>query len=79
MKIIATKVIVCSPGRNFVTLKIITDEGIYGIGDATLNGREKATLPARDMGVAVSGMALSMRPSSTPSAERFSSAGGVTD
>jgi len=34
------KVIVCSPGRNFVTLKIITDEGIYGLGDGTLNGRE---------------------------------------
>lgn len=44
MKIIDTKVIVCSPGRNFVTLKIITDEGIYGIGDATLNGREKAVV-----------------------------------
>jgi mannonate dehydratase len=34
------EVIVCSPGRNFVTLKIKTDEGIYGLGDATLNGRE---------------------------------------
>jgi mannonate dehydratase len=40
MKITSAKVIVCSPGRNFVTLKIETDEGIYGIGDATLNGRE---------------------------------------
>lgn len=44
MKIIEAKVIVCSPGRNFVTLKIVTDEGIYGIGDATLNGREKAVV-----------------------------------
>lgn len=34
------RVIVCSPGRNFVTLKIITDSGVYGIGDATVNGRE---------------------------------------
>jgi mannonate dehydratase len=33
-------VLVCSPGRNFVTLKLHTDEGIYGLGDATLNGRE---------------------------------------
>jgi mannonate dehydratase len=40
MKIIDAKVIVTCPGRNFVTLKIITDEGVYGIGDATLNGRE---------------------------------------
>jgi len=40
MKIIDAKVIVCSPGRNFVTLKIVTDGGISGIGDATLNGRE---------------------------------------
>jgi len=42
MKITAAKVIVCSPGRNFVTLKIETDQGIYGLGDATLNGRELA-------------------------------------
>ncbi len=44
MKILAAKVIVCSPGRNFVTLKIETDEGIYGLGDATLNGRELAVV-----------------------------------
>jgi len=42
MKIRSAKVIVCSPDRNFVTLKIVTDEGIYGVGDATLNGRELA-------------------------------------
>jgi len=40
MKIQEAKVFVTCPDRNFVTLKIITDEGIYGIGDATLNGRE---------------------------------------
>ena len=40
MKITSAKVIVTSPTRNFVTLKITTDEGITGIGDATLNGRE---------------------------------------
>jgi mannonate dehydratase len=42
MKITDGKVIVCSPGRNFVTLKITTEDGIYGLGDATLNGRELA-------------------------------------
>lgn len=42
MKITKAKVIVCSPGRNYVTLKIETDEGIYGVGDATVNGRELA-------------------------------------
>jgi mannonate dehydratase len=42
MKITDAKVIVCCPGRNFVTLKIFTDAGIYGLGDATLNGRELA-------------------------------------
>lgn len=42
MKIVAADVIVTSPSRNFVTLKITTDEGITGIGDATLNGRELA-------------------------------------
>ena len=41
-KILAARVIVTSPGRNFVTLKIETDAGVYGIGDATLNGRELA-------------------------------------
>jgi mannonate dehydratase len=38
------KVLVTSPGRNFVTIKIYTDEGIYGLGDATLNGREMAVV-----------------------------------
>jgi mannonate dehydratase len=42
MKIQEAKVIVCSPGRNFVTLKLVTQEGISGVGDATLNGRELA-------------------------------------
>ena len=42
MRIADARVIVCSPGRNFVTLKIETDEGVHGIGDATLNGRELA-------------------------------------
>ena len=42
MKIIRADVIVTCPGRNFVTLKLVTDEGVYGIGDATLNGRELA-------------------------------------
>jgi len=41
-KITAAKVIVTCPGRNFVTLKIETDRGVYGVGDATLNGRELA-------------------------------------
>ncbi len=41
-KITAARVIVTCPGRNFVTLKIETDEGVYGVGDATLNGRELA-------------------------------------
>lgn len=42
MRIENAKVIVTCPGRNFVTLKITTADGAYGIGDATLNGRELA-------------------------------------
>src|SRR6202171_2267758 len=42
MKITSCRIIVCCPGRNFVTLKIETDQGDHGIGDATLNGRELA-------------------------------------
>ena len=40
MKITHAEVIVTCPGRNFVTLKITTDQGVHGLGDATLNGRE---------------------------------------
>jgi mannonate dehydratase len=42
MKIVDARVIVTCPGRNFVTLKLITDDGVTGVGDATLNGRELA-------------------------------------
>src|SRR5918994_1726160 len=42
MKIVEARVIVTCPGRNFVTLKIVTESGLHGIGDATLNGRELA-------------------------------------
>ncbi len=44
MKIVEARVIVASPGRNFVTLKIVTDEGLHGLGDATVNGRELAVV-----------------------------------
>lgn len=36
------RVVVCSPGRNFVSLVVQTDGGVTGYGDATLNGRELA-------------------------------------
>jgi len=36
------EVIVTSPGRNFVTLRLTTSDGVQGIGDATVNGRELA-------------------------------------
>jgi len=42
MKIENVEVIVSSPGRNFVTIKITLDNGTYGLGDGTLNGRELA-------------------------------------
>ncbi len=44
MKITDATVFIGGPDKNYVTLKIMTDEGIYGVGDATLNNRE--TLPA---------------------------------
>lgn len=44
MKITDAKVFIGGPGKNYVTLKIMTDQGLYGLGDATLNNRE--TLPA---------------------------------
>ncbi|TPG42497.1 D-galactonate dehydratase family protein [Sphingomonas koreensis] len=41
-RITNARVIVTSPGRNFVTLKMETEDGVTGVGDATLNGRELA-------------------------------------
>ena len=47
MKITDVRVIVTCPGRNYVVVKIMTDEpGLYGVGDATLNGRELAVASA---------------------------------
>ncbi|HEY0301190.1 MAG TPA: D-mannonate dehydratase ManD [Rhizomicrobium sp.] len=40
--IASARVIVTCPGRNFVTLRIETADGVTGLGDATLNGRELA-------------------------------------
>lgn len=40
MKIKEIRTFVTSPGRNYVVVKIITDEGVYGVGDGTLNGSE---------------------------------------
>lgn len=42
MNISSVEVLVSSPGRNFVTLRITTDDGYVGLGDATVNGRELA-------------------------------------
>ena len=42
MRIAAAEVVVTSPDRNFVTLKLTTDDGLTGLGDGTLNGRELA-------------------------------------
>ncbi len=43
MRITEVRVIVTCPTRNYVIVKIVTDEpGLYGVGDATLNGRELA-------------------------------------
>ena len=43
LKITDVRVIVTCPDRNYVLMKIMTSEpGLYGVGDATLNGRELA-------------------------------------
>ncbi|CAG9297809.1 D-mannonate dehydratase ManD [Celerinatantimonas diazotrophica] len=41
-QIAKAEVFVTCPGRNFVTVKITTGDGVTGVGDATLNGRELA-------------------------------------
>jgi mannonate dehydratase len=43
LKITDVRVIVTCPDRNYVLVKVLTSEpGLYGVGDATLNGRELA-------------------------------------
>lgn len=42
MRITEARTVVSCPGRNFVTVVIETDDGLRGVGDATLNGRELA-------------------------------------
>ncbi|QIK79650.1 D-galactonate dehydratase family protein [Sphingomonas piscis] len=42
LKITSARVVVTCPGRNFVTLVMETSDGVRGVGDATLNGRELA-------------------------------------
>ena len=44
LEIASAKAVVTCPGRNFVTLKIETRDGLTGLGDATLNGRELAVV-----------------------------------
>lgn len=53
MKITDVRVIVTCPTRNYVFVKIVTDEpGLYGVGDATLNGRELAVATALEQHIA---------------------------
>lgn len=46
MEIVNAEAILSNPGRNYVIVKIETDDGTIGWGDATLNGREKAVAAA---------------------------------
>jgi mannonate dehydratase len=43
MKITDAKVFLGGPKKNYLTLKIMTDQGVYGLGDGTLNTRETLT------------------------------------
>ena len=43
MKITDAKVFLGGPKKNYVTLKIMTDQGVFGLGDGTLNTRETLT------------------------------------
>ena len=53
MKIVDARVIVTCPGRNFVTLKLVTDEGLHGHASSWhkrvdfLNKHYKSTLGSR--------------------------------
>ena len=49
MKITQVKTILTSPNQNYLFVKIVTDSGIYGVGDASLNGREETVANLIDM------------------------------
>lgn len=40
MAITEVRVVLTNPGRNYTLVKILTDQGVYGVGDGTLNGSE---------------------------------------
>ncbi|MDA1191856.1 MAG: D-galactonate dehydratase family protein [Candidatus Poribacteria bacterium] len=46
MKITEVRVILTCPTRNYLFVKIMTDEGVYGVGEGTLNGSELAVATA---------------------------------
>jgi mannonate dehydratase len=53
LQITDVRVIVTCPARNYVLVKILTSEpGLYGVGDATLNGRELAVATALEKHIA---------------------------
>lgn len=56
MAITEVKVILTSPGRNYTLVKIMTDQGVYGVGDGSLNGSEAIVAEAiRHMGELIIG------------------------
>jgi len=53
LKITDVRVIVTCPDRNYVLVKVLTNEpGLYGVGDATLNGRELSVATALEKHIA---------------------------
>ena len=66
MKIVKAEIIVTSPDRNFVSLKITTEEGLTGLGDATLNGRELAVVATSGITSLPSSSAKILAASKTP-------------
>ncbi len=54
MKITNARLIICSPDRNFVTLRIETDEGIHGLGDSLLPAISASTWSPASSGAILS-------------------------
>ena len=48
MLIKSMETILTCPGRNYLIVKITTEDGVTGYGDATLNGRELSVKEALD-------------------------------
>ena len=84
MKITEVRTFLTCPGRNYVLVKILTDEGVYGVGEGSMNSSEPAEtenasrLPSGDQTWLTLPAPLWISLGSPPSASAMNSSCGST-